>query len=152
MIVFWIGLAKVYDALLGNNNSILFNSDYYRSILFFGVLLAALAIVFNLWLIPTYGIDGAAIASFTAFFIYNTLKLIYVKAKFKIVPFTHETWKVFALLIVVGVLFSAFSLPFYPIINIAVKSILMIIMYLGVLYRFKISEDVFGFLSKYLSR
>ncbi|MEH6512803.1 MAG: polysaccharide biosynthesis C-terminal domain-containing protein [Maribacter arcticus] len=152
MIVFWIGLAKVYDSLLGNNNSILFNSDYYRSILFFGVLLAALAIVFNLWLIPTYGIDGAAIASFTAFFIYNTLKLIYVKAKFKIVPFTHETWKVFALLIIVGVLFSIFSLPFHPIINIAVKSILMIIMYLGVLYRFKISEDVYGFLNKYLSR
>ena len=152
MIVFWIGLAKVYDSLLGNNNSILFNSDYYRSILFFGVLLAALAIVFNLWLIPTYGIDGAAIASFTAFFIYNTLKLIYVKAKFKIVPFTHETWKVFALLIIVGVLFSIFSFPFHPIINIAVKSILMIIMYLGVLYRFKISEDVYGFLNKYLSR
>jgi O-antigen/teichoic acid export membrane protein len=152
MIVFWIGLAKVYDSLLGNNNSILFNSDYYRSILFFGVLLAFLAIAFNLWLIPTYGIDGAAIASFTAFFIYNTLKLAYVKAKFKIVPFTNETWKVFALLVVVGVLFSTFTLPFHPIINITVKSLLMIIMYLGILYRFKISEDVYGFLNKYLRR
>ncbi|WP_339654489.1 polysaccharide biosynthesis C-terminal domain-containing protein [uncultured Maribacter sp.] len=152
MIVFWIGLAKVYDALLGNNNSILFSSDYYRSILLFGVLLAVLAIVFNLWLIPTYGIDGAAIASFTAFFIYNTLKLVYVKAKFKIVPFTHETWKVFALLIVVGVLFTTFSLPFHSIINITIKSLLMIITYLGILYRFKISEDVFIFLSKYLSK
>ncbi|MGB3152047.1 MAG: oligosaccharide flippase family protein, partial [Maribacter sp.] len=29
LIVFWIGLAKVYDSLLGNNNSILYNSDYY---------------------------------------------------------------------------------------------------------------------------
>lgn len=152
MIVFWIGLTKVYDSLLGNNNSILFNSDYYRSILFFGVLLAVLAIVFNLWLIPTYGIDGAAIASFTAFFIYNTLKLAYVKIKFKIVPFTHETYKVLALLVIVGVIFSTFSLPFHPIVNIAIKSILMIVMYLGVLYRFKISEDVYGFLNKYLSR
>tara|TARA_R110002051_G_scaffold13808_4_gene45579 strand:- start:6508 stop:7962 length:1455 start_codon:yes stop_codon:yes gene_type:complete len=150
MIVFWIGLAKVYDSLLGNNNSILYNSDYYRSILFFGVLLAGLAVIFNLWLIPTYGIDGAAIASFTAFFIYNTLKLAYVKAKFKMVPFTHETRKVLALLLVVGVLFSIFSLPFHPVVNIVIKSVLMIVVYIGVLYRFKISEDVYGFLNKYL--
>lgn len=152
MIVFWVGLVKVYDALLGNNNSILFNSDYYRSILFFGVLLAALAIVFNLWLIPKYGINGAAIASFSAFFIYNTLKLGYVKLKFKILPFTNETFKVLALLIVVGAIFSFVSFPFHPIINIGLKSILMIVMYVGILYRFKISEDVYGVLNKFLNR
>ena len=152
MIVFWVGLVKVYDALLGNNNSILFNSDYYRSILFFGVLLAALAIVFNLWLIPNYGINGAAIASFSAFFIYNTLKLGYVKLKFKILPFTNETFKVLALLIVVGAIFSFVSFPFHPIINIGLKSILMIVVYVGILYRFKISEDVYGVLNKFLNR
>lgn len=152
MIVFWIGLAKVYDALLGNNNSILFNSDYYRSILFFGVLLAVLAILFNLWLIPTYGINGAAIASFSAFFIYNSLKLGYVKSKFKIVPFTHETLKVFMLLLIIGVLFSFVSFSFHPIINIALKSIIMTLIYVVVLYRFKISEDVYGVLNKFLKR
>ena len=152
MIVFWVGLVKVYDALLGNNNSILFNSDYYRSILFFGVLLAVIAILFNLWLIPKYGINGAAIASFSAFFIYNTLKLGYVKSKFKMLPFTNETLKVFALLVVVAAIFSAFSFDFHPLLNIVLKSILMMIFYVGVLYRFKISEDVYGFLSKYLSR
>ncbi len=151
-IVFWIGLAKVYDALLGNNNSILFNSDYYRSILFFGALLAVLAIVFNLWLIPAYGLDGAAIASFSAFFIYNSLKLGYVKSKFKITPFTHETWKVLGLLVFIGVLFSAYSFSFHPLFNIAFKSMLMIAMYIGILYRFKISEDVYGALRKFLKK
>lgn len=152
MIVFWIGLAKVYDAILGNNNSILYNSDYYRSILFFGVLLAFLAIGFNLWLIPAYGIKGAAIASFSAFFIYNSLKLYYVKTKFKISPFTSETIKVFALLLIVGVLFYTFQFSFHPIINILLKSFLIVLMYVGILYRFKISEDVYGVLSKFLKR
>jgi hypothetical protein len=78
------------------------------------------------------------------------LKLVYVKAKFKIVPFTNETWKVFSLLVVVGVLFSLFTLPFHALVNIAVKSVLMIIIYIGVLYRFRISEDLYGFLNKYL--
>ena len=152
MIVFWVGLVKVYDALLGNNNAILFNSDYYRSILFFGALLAVMAIVFNLWLIPKYGIDGAAIASFSAFFIYNTLKLGYVKSKFKMLPFTNETLKVLALLIALGVIFSTFSFSFHPMLNIVLKSILMIVFYVGVLYRFKISEDVYGVLKKFLTR
>ncbi|MFT5737373.1 MAG: O-antigen/teichoic acid export membrane protein [Maribacter sp.] len=152
MIVFWIGLAKVYDALLGNNNSILYNSDYYRSILFLGVLLAALAVGFNFWLIPAYGIKGAAIASFSAFFIYNSLKLYYVKSKFFISPFTSETLKVLALLLIVGVLFYSFQFEFHPIINILLKSFLITVMYVGILYRFKISEDVYGVLSKFLKK
>ncbi len=152
MIVFWIGLAKVYDALLGNNNSILYNSDYYRSVLAFGVLLAIMAILFNLWLIPKYGLNGAAIASFSAFFIYNTAKLIYVRKKFNIGPFTHDTVKVIALLLLIAVLFYYLQFPFHPILNITLKSLLMIAMYLGVLYRFKISEDVFGVLSKLLKK
>jgi len=152
MIVFWIGLAKVYDALLGNNNSILYNSDYYRSILGFGVLLALMAILFNWWLIPKYGLNGAAIASFSAFFIYNTIKLFYVKQKFGISPFTSETFKVVALLLLVAALFYYVQFPFHPILNIVLKSLLMTVMYVGVLYRFKISEDVFGILSKFLGR
>lgn len=152
MIVFWIGLAKVYDALLGNNNSILYNSEYYRSILVFGVLLAVMAILFNWWLIPEYGLNGAAIASFLAFFIYNTIKLLFVKKKFGISPITRETLKVMALLLLIAALFYYLKFPFHSVLNIVLKSILMVAMYLGVLYRFKISEDVFGILSKFLKK
>lgn len=152
MIVFWIGLAKVYDALLGNNNSILYNSDYYRSILVFGVLLAVMAILFNWWLIPEYGLNGAAIASFLAFFIYNTIKLLFVKKKFGISPITRDTLKVMALLLLIAALFYYLKFPFHSVLNIVLKSILMVAMYLGVLYRFKISEDVFGILSKFLKK
>ena len=151
-IVFWIGLAKVYDSLLGNNNSILYNSDYYRAVLVMGVILAILAILFNLWLIPEYGLDGAAIASFSAFFIYNTIKLIYVKLKFNMMPFSSETFKVLCLLVLIASLFYSLEFPFHPILNIVLKSILMIAMYIGVLYRFKISEDVFGVLKRFLNK
>lgn len=152
VIFVWLGLAKVYDALLGNNNSILYNSDYYRAILLMGALLAVLTILFNLWLIPKYGLDGAAIASFSAFFIYNTIKLIYVKSKFGIFPFTNETLKVSAVLIGIGVIFYFLDFPFHPILNIALKAILISALYIGVIYRFKISEDVFGVLAKILRK
>lgn len=152
IIVFLIGLAKVFDALLGNNNAILYNSEYYRAVLLMGVVLAVLTILFNLWLIPKYGIEGAAYATFLAICIYNIVKFLYVKLKFDIQPFTGETFKVLSLLLLMGALFYFLQFTFHPIVNIALKSIIIVVMYIGVLYRFKISEDVLRALSKFLGR
>lgn len=151
-VVFWIGLAKVYDAALGNNNAIMYNSDYYKTVLLLGVLLALLAVGLNLWLIPEYGLDGAALASFGAFFIYNTIKLYFVRAKFGMQPFTRETFKVFSLLLFIAILFFPLQFPFHPLVNITIKSGVVVAMYLTVLYRFKISEDVYGVLRRILRR
>jgi O-antigen/teichoic acid export membrane protein len=151
-IVFIIGVARVYDALLGNNNAIMYNSDYYRTLLLMGVALAILTIVLNLWLIPKYGLDGAAIASFMAFSIYNTIKLVFVKLKFGIQPLTMETFKVVLLLLILSGIFYFISFPFHPVVNIALKSSLILLCYIFVLYRFRISEDIYGAISLYLKK
>jgi O-antigen/teichoic acid export membrane protein len=149
-IVVLIGLAKLFDALLGNNNAILYNSDHYKAILFMGVFLALCTILFNWYLIPKIGIEGAALATFMAVFIYNILKLLYVWHTFKLQPFTSETFRVVFLLVLVVALFYALQFPFHPVLNIVLKSVLISLAYIGVLYRFKISEDVFAVLYKYL--
>jgi len=151
-IVFLVGLVKVYDSLLGNNNAILYNSDYYRSLLYMGAILAVSAVLFNLWLIPAYGIEGAAYASFLAFFIYNTIKLIYVKMKFRMLPFTKSTLKVLVLLIGIGIAFYFVDFPWHPIENILFKSIPMIVLFVFILYRLQISEDVNGVIDSFLKR
>ncbi len=151
-IVFLIGLAKVFDSLLGNNNSILYNSKYYKTVLVFGICLALATIVLNLILIPRLGMDGAALASFISIFIFNMVKMIYVKLKFGCLPFTSATFKVFATLLLIAVLFQVLQFPFHPLLNIGLKSMLIIAMYLGILYRFEISEDVSGVLAKWLKR
>ena len=152
IIVFLIGLSKVYDSLLGNNNAILYNSDYYRTLLAMGVFLAIIVILFNLWLIPNYGLNGAAFGTFLAIIIYNTIKLVYVKLKFGILPFTIETAKVFGILLIISALFYFVTLPFHPILNIIIKSAAMCLLYVGILYRFKVSEDVYGVISKFLGK
>lgn len=152
VIVFLIGLAKVMDSLLGNINSILYNSHYYKTVLIFGVCLAALTILLNYILIPKFGLEGAAFASFVSIFTFNLVKLIFVKVKFGIMPFTSATFKVFATLVLLAVLFDLVQFQFHPIINIGLKSLLIVVMYVGILYRFNISEDVTGFLSKWLKK
>ncbi|WP_422079882.1 lipopolysaccharide biosynthesis protein [Ulvibacterium sp.] len=152
IIVFFVGLAKVYDSVLGNNNSILYNSEYYRSLLVMGVLLAVLIIVFNFWLIPNYGIEGAAFGTFLAVCLYNTIKLLYVKSKFDIQPFTWATLKVLVLLLLMGLVFYFVQFPLHPIVNILLKGILITAIYTGVLYRFKLSEDVSNLISRILGK
>ena len=152
IVVLIIGLVKVYDSLLGNNNAILYNSKYYRAVLILGILLAVMTILFNLWLIPQYGLEGAAIASFLAFFIYNTIKLLYVKAKFGMLPFTADTLKVLMLLLAIGIPSYFIDFSFHPIVNIVLKSIPMVLIFVFVIYRFKISEDVNGVIDSILKR
>jgi O-antigen/teichoic acid export membrane protein len=151
-IVLLIGLVKVFDALLGNNNAILYNSDHYQAILWFGVLLAILTIILNWVLIPVIGITGAALATFIALFVYNLLKLVFVSSRLGLQPFSRDTFKVVILLVLVALLFFSIRFPFHPILNITLKSVLITTVYLGFIYRFRISEDVFALLSRYLGK
>ncbi|MCL6266096.1 lipopolysaccharide biosynthesis protein [Flagellimonas myxillae] len=151
-IIFLIGLAKVFDSMLGNINAILWYSKYYKWVLALGICVAVLTILLNLWLIPIYGIEGAAVASFISILLYNLSKLIFVKLKFGMLPVTNATFKVFATLLLIAALFAMLQFPFHPLLNIGLKSILVVAMYLGILYRFEISEDVSGVLSKWLKK
>ncbi len=150
LVVFLIGLVKLYDNLLGNNNAILFNSDYYRIVLAFGVFLALLTIVLNMIFIPLYGINGAAFATFIAVILYNTAKLLFVNYKFKIQPFTSATAKTFILILVLIAAFYFWEFPFHPLINIALKSIIVSLLYLVSVHIFELSDDISGALKKYL--
>jgi O-antigen/teichoic acid export membrane protein len=152
VVVFLIGLAKLFDNLLGNNNAILFSSDYYRVVLFFGVMLALLVVTLNIWLIPTYGIYGAAAATFGAVVLYNTAKLWFVNAKFKMNPFTIQTFKALILITSVFLLFYFWDFTWHPVISIAVKGALIGILYLFLVYRLNLSDDISNSINHILKR
>jgi len=142
IVVFIIGLTKLLDSLLGNNNAILFNSDYYRMVLILGVFLAVLTVVLNMVFIPLYGINGAAFATFIAILIYNISKIVFVYYKFNMLPFSANTVKVILLLLVSLGVFYFWDFPFHPIINITFKSTLISISYGSLVYGFNLSDDI----------
>ncbi|TXD84167.1 oligosaccharide flippase family protein [Subsaximicrobium wynnwilliamsii] len=152
LVVFLISAAKLYDNLLGNNNAILFNSDYYRMVIVFGVMLAVLAVLLNMVFIPLYGINGSAMATFISVFVYNTAKLLFVKRKFKMWPFTAETFKWGLLLALLLMVFYFWDFPFHPLANIVLKSVLISIVYLILILRLELSEDISSMLGKILRK
>jgi O-antigen/teichoic acid export membrane protein len=142
MAVFFIGLAKFYDVLLGNNNAILLNTKYYRMVLFFGVLLVLMMIGLNMLLIPIYGITGSALATLISVIFYNTIKLLFIVKKMNLYPFGPTTVKSFAIIAAILAVFYFWEFPFEPIFNIGFKSVLITISYVYLNYKFKISSDI----------
>ena len=149
-VVFIIGLTKFYDVILGNNNAIILNTKYYKTVLFFGLLLVFMMVGLNMLLIPPYGIVGAAWATLLSVFVYNTIKLLFVVKKMNLFPFTKNTLKSASVILVVFILFYFWDFSFHPILNIALKSALITIIYVWINYKLMISEEVNEFIDKFL--
>ncbi len=152
LIVFLVGIAKLFDNVLGNNNAILFNSNYYRVVLVFGVIMALVAVVLNRVLIPLYGINGAAVATFISIICYNLSKVLFVYFKFKITPFSYNTLYVFVLLVTCFGLFYFWDFKINPFVNIAFKTSAFGLVYVFCVYKFKLSNDVNMMVTNWLKK
>ena len=141
-IVFIIGLSKYFDLILGNNNAIIFNSKYYRMVLFLGLMLVFFTIVLNMIFIPLYGITGSAIATLLSITIYSVAKLMFVVRRMYLYPFTIQTVYSIVITAVLFVLFYFWKFPFHPIIGIVLKSILVTVLYVYINYKFSISKEI----------
>ncbi|WP_329804664.1 oligosaccharide flippase family protein [Flavobacterium facile] len=141
-VVFTIGLSKYFDVILGNNNSIIFNSKYYKAVLVLGVLLVFVIVGLNLIFIPKYGIDGAALATLIAIGMYSLAKLLFVVFKMKLFPFTKNTIVSFIIALVLFLGFYFWEFPFHPIVNMGLKSVIISVLYLSLHYYFKVSSDI----------
>jgi len=142
IVVFIIAISKFFDLILGNNNSIIFNSKYYKTVLMLGLALVVVTVTLNMYFIPNYGIEGAAFATLISIGFYNLAKFLFVVLKMKLFPFTIKTIYSLFILLVTFVVFYFWEFSFHPIINIVLKSILIAVFYVFLIYKFKISLEI----------
>lgn len=142
LVVFMIGISKYFDLILGNNNAIIFNTKYYKAVLFLGVGLVALTIVLNMIFIPIYGITGSAFATLLSITLYSIAKLLFVVKRLHLYPFTIQTLYSLAITVVLFLSFYFWDFPFSPIISIGLKSILISLLYVYINYKFVISVEI----------
>jgi O-antigen/teichoic acid export membrane protein len=142
LVVFMIGLSKYFDLILGNNNAIIFNTKYYRAVLFLGVILVFVTVGLNMVFIPIYGILGSAFATLLSITLYSLAKLMFVVKRMHLYPFTNQTLYSMALTFVLFLLFYFWQFPFNPIIAIVLKSILVTVFYVYINYKFVISVQI----------
>ncbi|MCG9791031.1 oligosaccharide flippase family protein [Flavobacterium algicola] len=151
-VVFMIGLSKYFDLILGNNNAIIFNSKYYRMVLFLGLLLVFLTVVLNMYFIPRYGITGSAFATLLSITLYSLAKLLFVVKRMDLYPFSKQTISSIILTAILFVAFYFWEFPLYPLIGIALKSIIVTVVYLYLNYKFVISTEINGVIDGLLKK
>lgn len=144
--IYWvvviIGLSKLFNMATGVNGTIIINSRHYRFDLYTNILLVILTITTNLFLIPIYGIIGAAIATAISIFIYNIVKFVYVWIKFGMQPFQ---WSAAIILIIAAICFGIseqipYLVNFY--VDLIVRSSVIASLFLGAILILRLSDDV----------
>lgn len=151
-VVFMIGLSKYFDLILGNNNAIIFNTKYYRTVLFLGLGLVVLTFVLNVIFIPIFGIMGSAFATLLSITCYSLAKLLFVVKKLDLYPFTKQNLYSLVITTFLFLIFYFWEFPLYPLVGIALKSILVTIVYVYLNYKFNISPDINQVLNNLLKK
>ena len=151
-VVLIVGAGKLIDMIAGINGEIIVMSKHYRVNVYLIVLMTIFTIAANYYLIPLYGLEGAAIGSAVALLLFNFGKYLFLLLKEKIQPFSVQTLKV--LLIAAITAFVGIKLPIMDnvFIDILVRSAAATIVFVGLISWLKPSEDVEMLLKKALAR
>lgn len=149
IIVVLLAIIKLLRNLVGINGSILMNSDYYHWLLFTALSTVVLAFVLNYFMIPAYGLYGAAIASFITFILYDFFKLWVVFTKYRIHPFTKNTFVLLGFIVIITGVFYSFQFSGEPILGIILKSAVISAVYLAVVYFSNFSDDITSTLNRF---
>jgi len=152
MVFLFLSIGRLFDMASGLNGVILVTSKKYRYDLIFTVLLILLAIFSNIYFIPKYGMNGAAIATFITLISYNLMRLAFVRLAYKIQPFTLRfLWIV---LIGSGTIFLIDQINYmYNIyIDLLVRIGLCVFLFVLPVLLFKWSSDVNNFVKEFLPK
>jgi O-antigen/teichoic acid export membrane protein len=99
-VVIIVGSGKLMDMIFGPSSEIIVLSKYYKFNIVLILMLTVLVIVSNSFLIPRYGIEGAAWGAAFALITFNFVKYLFIYTKFKIQPFDIATIKVLIIALV----------------------------------------------------
>ena len=110
MVVLIISAAKVVDSISGMSGSQIVYSRHYRWDLIFSVCLMICITGSNLYFIPRWGMNGAAIATLISLTFINILRISFVYIKTGIFPFRISTLVV---AVILAVAYWVFSMPLW---------------------------------------
>jgi O-antigen/teichoic acid export membrane protein len=141
-VVLVISVSEMIKLSIGTNGAILTNSKYYRAMFYYAIGMAVSVIVLNKILIQMMGIQGAALATFLVVALFSVLKILYVRARMQLQPYTAKTIKLLVLILMLFLMFKFIELPLNPFLSILIKSVLLGVLFVFFVIRLKLSDDM----------
>ena len=142
LVVLIISSAKLIQMSFGCGPAILATSKFYKITLPFSIAMAVSVYFLNDYLIDLYGINGAAISTFIVLLIFTVLKIIYIRYKVKLQPFNINSIKIFTSILLIYFFNSYINLELSPLIEIIIRSIIILITYVLIIYFFGVSKKM----------
>lgn len=143
-IIIYIAIAQFIDAITSVNTDILSTSKYYKYQTLFMFLMIVLVVWLNYWLIPIYGMKGAAISTMISLSVINIVRTLFIQVKLKLQPFTLKN--IFLFVIAIAVYFISFYLDKWlvgsDIWHLIITVFFISIVYWTLIFSFKISPDI----------
>lgn len=134
--------AQFFMMMFSFSQEVLVFSAHYRYSLYFQVLAACVLIVLNSLLIPIWGLNGAGLSYLIAIVLHTLMKYFYLKRHMHLSPFVNKHLPLLVIGAGVLALFWWLPLSFSPVINIAVRSVLTTLVYVLLIWKWEISEDI----------
>ena len=141
-VVLIISIAKLIQMSFGCGPAILATSSFYKITLPFSISMAISVYFLNDYLIDLYGINGAAISTLIVLLIFTILKVLYINFKLKIQPYNLNTIKIIVVISVLYFTLSLLKLDLYPLFDIIIKSVLISVSYITLVYFLKLSKTI----------
>ena len=151
LVILYIGLAQLFNISSGVNGAILVNSKYYRYDLYSNIILVIITFFTNYLLIPSssplanlgiVGINGAAFATAISVFIFNITRLLVIKVKMNMHPFSIKT--IYTLIVLVFVYYVSLFLPSIEntYLDMIWKTFFVFLTFTPLVLFFNLSEDI----------
>jgi O-antigen/teichoic acid export membrane protein len=86
-----LSLSAMFNLITGSNTTIIFASQKFYAGAIAIIFIALINFLLLLWLIPEWGLEGAAWATCISSFLYNIFKYLYILIRFKLQPFERRT-------------------------------------------------------------
>jgi O-antigen/teichoic acid export membrane protein len=141
-VVFFLSMKNIVDMGTGVNGQIIATSTFWRFDFFSGIILLLLAVPLNIILVKQYGIIGSAWSNLASYIIYNTIRIIFLKRKFNLQPFSRQTLFVLAHNIACFVFIYFLFKNLEGLTGIVLRSIAFMVLYITTAVYFKLSADI----------
>lgn len=151
-VIVLMAFAYLIDMSTGVNGVIIATSKYFRYDTYFMVLLVIVTSLTNLWLIPVYGLTGAALAACFTYFLYNLLRYLFIWKKFGMQPYTVDFAKV--ILFAAIAFFLAIAIPSIgeTYIDIMIRGLMVGISFALMIYKSGVAPDINHTIENVLSK
>lgn len=155
--MFFLGFSRVLYCILNFGNVLISYSKYYYWTLVIAVVLTGLTICTNYYLIPIFGLSGAALATLITSVLSYSFQQYLVQVKLKANPFIRQHLYIFLIVVLLYVinlfiptLSSVREAWYWAVADGAMRSLPLLVMAVILVYKLRVSEQVNRMIGKYL--